>query len=227
LEESIMRKSILVLSLSAVTLAVAPACATKKFVQQEVGQVNEKVTTLGSSLEETQERVRQNEQRIGDVDQRAQSAARGAQQAADDARRYAGQVGEEASARAAAIEAEQRKLLFEVVLSEDQGRFAFGAADVPDEAKAAIDQMVDSIKADAQSVWIEIEGHTDSVGNASFNEQLGLRRAEAVKRYLYEKHQVPLHKMNVISYGQDRPVAPNNTREGRALNRRVVIKVLS
>jgi outer membrane protein OmpA-like peptidoglycan-associated protein len=59
------------------------------------------------------------------------------------------------------------------------------------------------------------------------NERLGLARAEAVKRYLYEHHQIPLHKMNVISYGEEKPVAPNNTRVGRAQNRRVVIKVLA
>jgi peptidoglycan-associated lipoprotein len=218
-----MRKSLIVLTLSAATLAVAPACATKKFVQTEVGQVNEKVGSLGSSLEETQERVRRNEAQIGEVDGRARTA----QESAEEARRTAAAVGEEASARAEAIEAASRKLLFEVVLSEDQGRFAFGAAKVPDEAMSAIDQMVESLKAEKQNVWIEIEGHTDSVGNARYNEQLGLQRAEAVKRYLYEKHQVPLHKMNVISYGQDRPLAPNNTREGRAQNRRVVIKVLA
>ena len=57
--------------------------------------------------------------------------------------------------------------------------------------------------------------------------KLGMERAEAVKRYLYEQHQIPLHKMNVISYGEDKPVAPNNTRAGRAQNRRIVIKVLA
>ena len=53
-----------------------------------------------------------------------------------------------------------------------------------------------------------------------------MERAEAVKRYLYEQHQIPLHKMNVISYGEEKPVAPNKTRDGRAQNRRVVIKIL-
>ena len=48
-----------------------------------------------------------------------------------------------------------------------------------------------------------------------------------MKRYLYEQHQIPLHKINVISYGEEKPVAPNNTRDGRAQNRRVVIKVLA
>ena len=47
-----------------------------------------------------------------------------------------------------------------------------------------------------------------------------------MKAYLYESQQIPLHKMNVISYGEDKPVAPNNTRDGRAHNRRVVIRVL-
>jgi outer membrane protein OmpA-like peptidoglycan-associated protein len=53
-----------------------------------------------------------------------------------------------------------------------------------------------------------------------------MERAEAVKMYLYEQHQIPLHKMNVVSYGEDKPIAPNKTREGRAQNRRVVVKVL-
>ena len=48
-----------------------------------------------------------------------------------------------------------------------------------------------------------------------------------MQRYLYEQFQIPLHKMNIISYGEDKPVAPNNTRDGRAQNRRVVIKVLA
>jgi outer membrane protein OmpA-like peptidoglycan-associated protein len=74
---------------------------------------------------------------------------------------------------------------------------------------------------------VEIEGHTDSAGPAAYNEQLGLARAEAVKRYLYEQHQVPLHKMNAISFGEEKPVMDNKTRENRSQNRRVVIKVLA
>ena len=80
---------------------------------------------------------------------------------------------------------------------------------------------------EARQVFIEIEGHTDSVGSPAYNERLGLQRAEAVKRYLYEQHHIPLHKMNVISFGEAKPVAPNKTRDGRAQNRRVVVKVLA
>jgi outer membrane protein OmpA-like peptidoglycan-associated protein len=228
-----MRKQVMVLAISAVTLAVAPACATKGFVRESVGEVNEKVGTLGTSLEETQQRVRQNEEKIGEVDTKAAAANTAAGTAQKSAEQASGQatqaaeVGKRAEARAATVEAETRKLIFETVISEDSGKFKFGAAELPDEAKAAIDQMVGQMKSDTKAVWIEIEGHTDNVGDAQYNERLGLMRAEAVKRYLYEQHQVPLHKMNVISYGEDKPAAENKTRDGRAQNRRDDNKVLA
>jgi outer membrane protein OmpA-like peptidoglycan-associated protein len=221
-----MRKSVFVVGLFALTLAVAPACATKKFVRTEVGQVNDKVATMGKSLEDTQERVRQNEGKITEVDSRAAAA----QDSANQAQQTASAAGEAANAvgmRADAIEAANRKLLFEVVLSEDQGKFKFGRTDLPEEATIAIDQMVAGLQNQKNAVWIEIEGHTDSVGDKKYNERLGMSRAEAVKRYLYEKHQLPLHKINVFSYGEEKPAAPNKTRDGRAQNRRVVIKVLA
>jgi outer membrane protein OmpA-like peptidoglycan-associated protein len=228
-----MRKPILVVSMCAVTLAVAPACATKKFVRTEVDQVNQKVSTLGTSLEQTQERVRQAEGRIKEVDSKAGVAQQSATQAqqsatqANDAASAANAAAAAVNTRADGIEAATRKLIFEVVLSEDQGKFKFGATELPAEAKSAIDQMVNNLKEQKAAVWIEIEGHTDNVGDQQYNEQLGLSRAETVKKYLYEQHQLPLHKMNVISYGEDKPVAPNNTRDGRAQNRRVVIRVLA
>jgi len=206
--------------------AGSTACATKKFVRGEVGQVNEKVEGLSGQLEETQERTRQNEARIGEVDSKAENAGRSAQAAqttATQAAERANAVGQKAEA----LEAASRRLVYEVVLSEDQGNFRFGKTDLPDEAKARIDEVINELKADPKGVFIEIEGHTDSVGPTPINQEIGMQRAEAVKRYLYEAHQVPLHKINVISYGEEKPIAPNNTRQGRAQNRRVVIKVLA
>jgi peptidoglycan-associated lipoprotein len=221
-----MRKPVLVVSLFALTLAVAPACATKGFVRQEVGQVNDKVSTVSKSLEETQERVRAAEGEIKQVDTKAGAAQTTANQAQQSAT-AANDAAKAVNTRADAIEAASRKLLFEVVLSEDQGQFKFGETELPEEAASAIDNMVQGLKEQKSAVWVEIEGHTDNVGDRRYNERLGLTRAEVVKRYLYEKHQIPLHKINVISYGEDKPAAPNRTREGRAQNRRVVIKVLA
>jgi peptidoglycan-associated lipoprotein len=221
-----MRKSLFAASILALSVAVAPACATKKFVRGQVGEVNTKVDTLSTSLEETQERTRKNEERIGQVDQKAEAAGKSAsdaRSAADAAASRAAEVG----SRVDAVETASRRLVYEVTLSEDQGNFRFGKAELPDEAKARIDEVINQLKADPKGVFIEIEGHTDNVGPKEVNERIGMERAEAVKRYIYESHQVPLHKINVISYGEDKPVSPNKTRDGRAQNRRVVIRVLS
>jgi len=220
-----MRKLLLVIPL-AMLAAGSTACATKKFVRGEVGQVNTKVTGLSTQLEETQERTKKNEARISEVDQKAADAgksASAAQSSADAAKSDAAK----ADAHAAAVEAANKKLIYEVVLSEDSGNFKFGKTLLPDEAKQKIDEMVSQLKADPKNVFIEIEGHTDNVGGKEYNEKLGLERAEQVKRYLYEAHQVPLHKINVISYGEEKPVSPNKTKAGRAQNRRVVIRVLA
>jgi len=228
-----MKKTMFVVSCFALTLAVAPACATKKFVRTEVGQVNDKVTTMGKSLEETQERVRVAEGRITEVDGKAAAAGQAAQtaqqnaQAAQQTGTQAMEVGKTAAARAEAVEIASRKLIFETVLSDDKARFARGKDELSDETKAAIDAMVAQLKSQKANIYVEIEGHTDNTGDAAYNQTLGLARAEAVKRYLYEQHQVPLHKMNAISFGEEKPVMDNKTRANREQNRRVVIKVLA
>ena len=229
-----MRKSLIAASLLSLTVAMAPACATKKYVRTEVGNVNSKVDTLSSTVEQTQSRVQQDEARIGQVDQKAEAAgtaAQTAQNTANQAQQAARQVDtkvDRVQADLSANIAAGRKLVYEVTLSEDQGNFKFGKTDLPDEAKARIDQVVSQLKGEAgKDIYIEIEGHTDNVGSKELNYELGLKRAEAVKEYLYAQHQIPLHKISVISYGEEKPVSPNNTRDGRAQNRRVVIRVLS
>ena len=225
-----MRSSLMTVGVIVTALSVAPACATKKFVRTSVGEVNDKVTSQGKTLEETQERVRVAEGRISETDAKATAAgesANKANSAAAEAANRATEVGRTAEARAVSIEGEMRKLIFETVLSEDRGEFKLGKAELPADATGALDNMVSQLKGDKKAMWVEIEGHTDSTGDKLMNQRLGLARAEAVKRYLYEQHQIPLHKINVISYGEEKPVAPNNTRAGRAQNRRVVIKVLA
>jgi len=206
------------------------ACATKKFVRTSVVEVNEKVDSQGRAIEETQERTRKNEGRISEVDSKAQQAAQSAQaanDAASAANANATKVGSEASTKFDAIDKASKRLVYEVVLSEDSGNFKFGKTTLPDEAKQKIDEMVAQMKQDPKNIYLEIEEHTDNVGDKAVNEKIGLARADAVKRYLYEQYQIPLHKMNVISYGEEKPVAPNKTKAGRAQNRRVVIKVLA
>lgn len=202
------------------------ACATKGFVRTEVAELDAKVDSLSESVEDTQQRTTENAAQIHEVDAKADQVglwAKDAQAAAETASASASA----ASAKAEDVDKASKRLLYEVVITDEEGSFAFGKAELPDSAKASIDALIADLKADPRGAYVEIEGHTDNVGPAEVNQRLGLARAEAVKRYLYEVHGVPLHKMNVISYGEDRPVAPNTTKAGRAQNRRVVIKVLA
>ena len=228
-----MRRVLIAIPIAVLAVGGSTACATKKYVRTNVGEVNDKVDSLGRTVEETQERTRQNEGRIADVDQKAAAAQQSAQQANSAAEQAASAAIEAngaataAGAKADAMDKANRRLVYEVVLSDDNGNFKFGGTKLPDEAKAKIDEMVSRLQADPKVVYFEIEGHTDNVGAKDINEKIGLERAEAVKRYLYEQHQIPLFKMSVISYGDEKPVAPNTTKAGRAQNRRVVIRVLA
>lgn len=204
----------------------ATACATKGFVRESVGEVNDKAESLGQSLEATQQATKENAARIEQVDQKAGQAGAAAQTAQTSAAAARG-AADVAAAKAAAVETAVRRLIFQVIISDNQGNFEAGKADLPADVRAKLDEMAAKLKADPAGNYIEIEGHTDATGTPAQNDRLGLARAENVKRYLYETYQIPLHKINVISFGESKPVAPNNTREGRAQNRRVVIKVLA
>jgi outer membrane protein OmpA-like peptidoglycan-associated protein len=118
------------------------------------------------------------------------------------------------------------KFLFSEVLSDDSMKFPISQAALSPEAQARLDAFVDKLKTDNRNVYVEIQGHTDTTGPKDFNYKLGEQRAESVRRYLNE-HGVALNRMNTISYGPDAPVAPNDTRDGRQANRRVVLIVLA
>ncbi len=226
-----MRKAMFVIiPIAVVALAGSTGCATKSYVGKNMtevsDQMNGRIDAVSKSLEETQEQTRQNGTRINQVDQRAAAASETAN-AADRAAAAAQTDADRALTRADEAAHVARKLVYEVVLSEAQGDFGFDKTELSDSMKAKIDDLIEKLKADPQGGYIEIEGYTDSTGSEAYNEKLGLERAEAVQRYLHQQHNIPLQKISVVSFGEDRPVAPNDTREGRAQNRRVVIKVLA
>jgi len=221
-----MRNLLVTITAVTVMAGAGSACATKKFVRGQVDTVNGKVETLGQSLEATQQQTKENAGRIAEVDQKAAQAGTAAQTAQNSATEARG-AADMAASKASAVEAASKRLIFQVVLNDEQGNFKLGKADLPTDVQAKLDELANKLKADPAGNFIEIEGHTDNSGGKEINQRLGLQRAENVKRYLYETYQIPLHKINVISYGEDKPVAPNKTRAGRAQNRRVVIKVLA
>ena len=205
----------LIVPLLAASVALA-GCAKKSYVQREVGEVNKKVDAVSAEVEKTQQRVQQNEVQIAAVDKQAQSGISEAKGSAQAAMTKAQE----------AEKAAKGKLIYTVTLSNDKVRFPVNKAEISDEAKAMIDEAVGPLVKENRGVWFEIEGHTDNTGDAAYNFKLGEERAMAVRDYIAMTHAVALNRLNVISYGEEKPVADNSSRDGRAQNRRVVIRIL-
>jgi len=191
-------------------------CATKKYVGREVGEINQKVDALSGEMEKTQERVRNNETRIDDVDKQARAGISDAKGSAETALKRATD----------AERAAKGKLIYTVTLSNDKVTFPVNRAAVSPDARQLVDSAIGQLKAENRGVYFEIEGHTDSSGSDAYNEKLGLDRATAVRNYMHDDLGIALNRIEVISYGETRPVVDNKTREHRAQNRRVVINVL-
>lgn len=195
----IARKKTLMIA-AALTLGglVVSGCATKDFVKTQVGQVQGQVGQVDA-------RVSGHDTKLGELDRTAREALERA---------------------TAAGKLAEGKFQYALVLSDDSVKFPVNAATLSPEAEQRLAAFVDKLKSDNKNVYLEIQGHTDSAGSAEANEALGQKRAETVRRFL-SKNGVALNRMSTISYGEDEPVAPNTTREGRAQNRRVVVMVLN
>ena len=195
---------------------VASGCATKKYTRDYVAG---EAQVINTRIDGVEEQVEQNQTRLAEHDRRIQQASSQATEASQTAR--------EALDRAqAAGQLAQGKLLYETVLTDQDVRFGFDRSTLSPDARSALDEFANELKAEYNGVFIEIQGHTDAVGPEPYNDQLGESRAEAVRRYLNREHGFALHRMNVISYGEASPIAENTNRDGRAQNRRVALVVL-
>ena len=103
-----------------------------------------------------------------------------------------------------------------------QLQFKSDTADLTPEDQSRLDQTAENLK---HLHWVSgtIEGYTDSTHNAEYNQKLSEQRATAVRDYLLSKG-VGDNRMKVVGYGESKPIADNSTPEGRALNRRVVMR---
>jgi len=180
-------------------------CATKKFVREQVGVVDTKVQATQSQVTAQQGQLQTHETRLAELDQNTRAALERAE--------AAGKLAE-------------GKFLYSMVLSDDSVKFPVDRSQLSPEAQTRLQEFVQKLKSENKNVYVEIQGHTDATGSPEYNQRLGQDRAEAVRRFMNQQG-VALNRMAVISYGEDSPVAPNDTREGRAQNRRVVLIVLA
>jgi len=100
--------------------------------------------------------------------------------------------------------------------------FDFDSINILPGSEAQLQEVAKSLRNPAlKETQIVIEGHTDSVGTDSYNIQLSLRRAQAVRRMLAEVFKIAPSRLSVRGYGEGQPVSSNDTESGRAANRRV------
>jgi outer membrane protein OmpA-like peptidoglycan-associated protein len=173
-------------------------CASKDYV-------NQKMATVDTKVQAVQDQVSQQQTHLTQLDQTTKEAL--------DRATAAGKLA-------------QGKFLYSMVLSDDSVKFAFNGSRLSPEAQQRLQAFADKLKTDNRNVYVEIQGHTDSSGPAALNMRIGQQRAEAVRLFL-NQNGVPLNRMSTISYGEDKPIASNSTREGRAQNRCVVLIVMS
>ena len=196
-------------------LIAGTGCATKKYVMGEVATLDQKVEGVETSVEENQKRIKEHD---------AQLATLGSLIKEQESE-LSNQMSEFDSKLSEVKKAAEGRLIFQEVLKNDEAKFKFDRWELSDEAKVALDKFVEVLIAQDKGVYLEIQGHTDNTGEEEWNLILGKRRADAVMEYLHKKYNIPLHRMEVISYGSDAPVGDNSTRDGRAQNRRVIILV--
>jgi outer membrane protein OmpA-like peptidoglycan-associated protein len=192
-----IRSRAAVAAMMAAVLGLA-GCATKDFVLQKFGAVDKRVDADNTRLDQQDARIAGLDKTSRDAMERAQAAGKLA----------------------------EGKFLYSMVLSDDSVKFPPKSAELSQEAQTRLMDFVQKLKAENKNVYLEIQGHTDSSGSKAANMRLGEERAEAVRRFMSQQG-VPLNRMSTISYGDTSPAAPNDTKEGRAQNRRVVLIVMA
>ncbi len=185
------------------------ACATKRYVGEEVSKSSaaseKRINDVESQVEMAQSKVREHDTHLAELDKTTQDAL--------DRANAAGKLAE-------------GKFVYSLVLSDDAVKFPTNKHELSKEAKDKLAEFAERLKGENKNVYLEIQGHTDSVGSTEYNYNLGEARAEAVRRFLSQQG-IALNRMSTISYGKDEPVDTNKTKGGRAKNRRVVVVVLA
>jgi OmpA-OmpF porin, OOP family len=215
--------------LLALTMATTLGCASKNYVRQQT-------TPLINKTNELDDMTAKNSRDIKDVDARAQAGIEQAENKAADANQKALAAGQQATqAQTLADNATRRVDTLQAtvanldnyhVVTETAVNFGFDKDNLTQDAKAALDHFAGDV-ANAKGYIITVEGGTDSTGPADYNYQLSQRRADSVIQYLAAQHNIPVHKIYLIGLGKDKPVDSNKTREGRAKNRRVDVRLMT
>lgn len=220
-----MSRITLVAVLAAVSLIANVGCATKKYVQNQVTPINNKIGELNDI-------TAKNSQDIKDVNGKAQQgidAAGAADQRAGAAATSADQANQKAAHVATGLNGLQGTVEnldnFKPVANATV-QFGTSKSTLTKADEQMLDEFAQQIGQQKHYI-VQVEGHTDDTGPASYNAELSRRRADAVILYLASKHNIPTFRIYTIGLGEHSPVAENNSAAGRAKNRRVDVQLLT
>jgi len=220
-----MNRVPLVSLLIAIGLLSSVGCATKKYVQNQVTPINNKIGELNditakntNDIKTVDGKAQQGIEAANAADQKAGSAAT----SADQANQAAARVGTGLNGLQGTVEnLDNYKPVANATILFGFNRYILSKTD-----QQSLDEFAQQIGQQKHYI-VQVQGYTDSVGNADYNNQLSRRRADAVIRYLAAKYNVPPYRIYLIGLGEDNPVAPNNSSNGRAKNRRVDVQLLT
>ena len=201
-----------------ISMFASTGCATKKYVLQEVANLDQKVEGVELAVEENQKRIKEQDEKMATLGSLISQQESDLNQHESELIKFDSKL-EEVKKYA------RGKLIFKETVRNGNAKFKFDSYELGDETKERLDEFVKMLIEQDKGVYLEIRGHTDSTGPEEWNLVLGKKRAEAAMEYLHKKYNIPLHRMEVIGYGSSEPIADNKTREGRAQNRRVEILV--
>jgi outer membrane protein OmpA-like peptidoglycan-associated protein len=201
-------------------------------IESRVTPVETRVTTTEGRVDTAETRItaaEQNAQRLSGQLEELAAVANTARGGAKAAQETADQALAASKANSADIQATNDRISQIDNYEARQNiavNFRVNSAVLSAEAKAALDEIAAQAK-NEKGYLIQVTGFASADGGKAANRTLSERRAEAVRRYLAENHDIPLHRMiNPFGFGELKPVAENDTREGRKQNRRVEVAIL-
>jgi outer membrane protein OmpA-like peptidoglycan-associated protein len=232
----------MVLAMSAVLVATS-GCATKKYVASSVKTSSDALTARIDTNEGEMKEIRDTlDKKVTTVDGRVtaldskttegmnslKTDVSGVRTDVQNVDRRAADARTAADRAATNVNTLDKKFqgrnMFDVT-KEQAIQFKFDSAKLDEQYMSVLDEIADAVSQNPDAIVV-LEGRTDSTGAKDYNVKLGERRIDAVKRYLAVEKNVPIYKIHEISFGSEKPLAENKTKDGREKNRAVTIAVM-
>jgi len=233
-----------IVTLISALLVVTSGCASKKYVRNTVqtssdalsaridtneGELKETRDTLDKKITGVDTRVSGVDSRVSALDSKTTEGLNGLKTDVSNVDQRAGQArttAERAVNDVGALGKQFQNRNAYNVNDEKTIQFKFDSTKLDKEYMDLLDQVAATLTQNPDAIVV-LEGRTDSIGNKDYNVRLGERRIEAVRRYLAVDKGVPVYKIHEISFGSEKPIAENKTKDGREKNRAVTMTVMT